>query len=56
MRRPLALALAGTVAALMFGGLVQSASAVCGGGDPGDPCYCGGTITVAKKEIHLYDC
>jgi hypothetical protein len=56
MRRTLALSLAGTVAALALGAFAPVANAVCGGGQPGEPCYCGGTITVAKKDIHLYDC
>lgn len=56
MRRALAAALTTAVAALALGGLAAPASAVCGGGDPGEPCYCGGTITVLKKDVHLYDC
>jgi hypothetical protein len=53
MRRSLAALLVAGVAAVALGGLAPSASAVC----DGDPCSdCGGTITVLKKEIHLYDC
>lgn len=40
MRRPLAAVAAAAFAALMIGGLAPSASAVCGGGQPGEACYC----------------
>lgn len=32
------------------------ASAVCGGGDPGEACYCPGTIHTPKKDITLFYC
>jgi hypothetical protein len=56
MRRTLASLLVASAAALTLGGLAPSASAVCGGGQPGEPCQCDGTIKVAKWEITLYNC
>jgi hypothetical protein len=40
MRRTLAAALVAAVAAVTLTGLAAPASAVCGGGQPGEPCYC----------------
>jgi hypothetical protein len=39
MRRTLAAAAIAAVAAFTVGGIAP-ASAVCGGGQPGEPCYC----------------
>ena len=55
MRRTVATVLA--AAALLGGtGLATSASAVCGGGQPGEECYCPNTVEVGKYEITLYSC
>ncbi|MDQ1713012.1 MAG: hypothetical protein QOE45_2462 [Frankiaceae bacterium] len=40
MRRTLAATVVAAVAALVVTGLAAPASAVCGGGQPGEPCYC----------------
>jgi hypothetical protein len=40
MRKTLAAATIAAFAALTIGGLAPSASATCGGGQPGEPCYC----------------
>ena len=40
MRRTVSAALVTAFAALTFGGLAAPASAICGGGQPGEPCYC----------------
>ena len=40
MRRALSVSLVAVFAAFMVGGLAAPASAVCGGGQPGEPCYC----------------
>ncbi len=40
MRRTLAALVIAATAALAVGGLATPASAVCGGGQPGEPCYC----------------
>jgi hypothetical protein len=53
MRRTLAATLFAAVTALAIGGLAPSASAVC----DGEPCSdCGGTITILKKDITLWNC
>jgi hypothetical protein len=52
MRRTVAAVLLAASAALVTGGLTTSASAVCGGGQPGEACYCpDGSIKVGKIEI-----
>ena len=40
MRRTLSAVVVAGFAAFIVGGLAAPASAVCGGGQPGDPCYC----------------
>lgn len=40
MRRTLAAALVAAAATVTLTGLAAPASAVCGGGQPGEPCYC----------------
>jgi hypothetical protein len=49
MRRALAATLIAAATALLVGGLAAPASAVCGGGQPGDPCYC-----PSNKLIPIY--
>jgi hypothetical protein len=56
MRKTLASLLVASAAALTLGGLATPASAVCGGGGPGEPCYCPNTIKVGKEEITLFYC
>jgi hypothetical protein len=56
MRRTLAATLLAAVAAVTLGGLAAPANAVCGGGQPGEPCYCPNTVKVGKYEITLYNC
>lgn len=53
MRRTLSALLVAGVAAVSLGALAPAANAVC----DGDPCSdCGGTVTVLKKEIRLWEC
>ncbi|HVF04907.1 MAG TPA: hypothetical protein VNA20_08715 [Frankiaceae bacterium] len=40
MRRALSMTVVAAFAAVMVGGLAAPANAVCGGGQPGEPCYC----------------
>jgi hypothetical protein len=40
MRRTLAATLLAAVTTVALTGLAAPASAVCGGGQPGEPCYC----------------
>ncbi len=40
MRRTLAAVVLASTALLTVGAFTTSASAVCGGGEPGEPCYC----------------
>ncbi|HEV2891169.1 MAG TPA: hypothetical protein VGX28_12410 [Frankiaceae bacterium] len=40
MRRTLAAVALATFTSFMVGGLAAPASAVCGGGEPGEPCHC----------------
>jgi hypothetical protein len=55
MRRTLAsLAVAAFAVATL--GIAAPANAVCGGGQPGEPCYCPNTVKVGKYEITLYNC
>lgn len=55
MRRTLAsLAVAAVAVATL--GLTAPANAVCGGGQPGEPCYCPNTVKVGKYEITLFYC
>ena len=56
MRKTLASLLVAAAAATALGGLATPASAVCGGGAPGEPCYCPNTVKVYKWEITLYNC
>jgi len=56
MRRTLAAALLAAVATVGLGGITSAANAVCGGGQPGEPCYCPGGVTVLKKEIVVVYC
>lgn len=56
MRRTLASLVVAAAAAATLGGLAPSASAVCGGGQPGEPCYCPNTVKVGKYEITLFYC
>lgn len=49
MRRTLSALVVSAVAALLVGGLAAPASAVCGGGEPGDACYC-----PSNKFIPIY--
>lgn len=56
MRRTLAAALIATVATVGLGSITSAASAVCGGGQPGEPCYCPGGITIKDKEIVVIYC
>ena len=51
MRRTLASLLVPAAATPALGGLAPSATAVCGGGAPGEPCYCPSEIKVGSKEI-----
>lgn len=50
MRKPLAYLLVAAAAAASFS-LAPSASAVCGGGAPGEACYCPSEIDLVVKEI-----
>lgn len=40
MRRALSAAAVAAFATFMIGGLAAPASAICGGGEPGEACYC----------------
>ena len=40
MRRTLSAALVAAFASLMIAGAATPANAICGGGQPGEPCYC----------------
>lgn len=54
MRKTLTGLLVAAAAATAFSG--TPANAVCGGGAPGEPCYCPNTVKVLKWEITLYNC
>ena len=55
MRRTLAsLAVAAVAVATL--GVAAPANAVCGGGQPGEPCYCPNTVKVGKIELTLFNC
>lgn len=56
MRKSLASLLVASAAALTLGGLATPASAICGGGQPGEPCYCPNTVKVGKYEVTLFYC
>ena len=57
-RTKLRLFLAAVAAVVGLGtfGSVAPASAVCGGGAPGEPCYCPGGIKVLKWTIGEVQC
>lgn len=40
MRKTLSAVAVAAFTAFMVGGLAAPASAICGGGQPGEPCYC----------------
>jgi hypothetical protein len=50
VRKPLSFLLVATAAAAAFG-LAPSASAVCGGGQPGEACYCPDGDLVNIKNV-----
>ncbi len=56
MRRTLAsLAVAAVAVATL--GLAAPANAVCGGGEPGEPCQCNGEVNLGKLGTYrLYYC
>lgn len=53
MRRTLATLLVAASAAVTLGAVAPSAMAVCGGGAPGEACYCPSTITVPVTGKHI---
>lgn len=57
MRRTLASVLVAATAVVALGGVAPSASAVCGGGAPGEPCYCPNELDLGKLGTYtLYYC
>ena len=55
MRKTLSTLAVTAFAALMIGGVATPADAVCGGGQPGEPCYCPEYPLLEKLGIS-YNC